>query len=124
MAKVRAATSSDVATALFFAKPTIAGLAAAVEVAAPAAAAPAHSIPPARFSAVALAAGVPCGPDQLRALQAGNPRATAPEAHLAEAVRLRPYLNSYYTYWDRFSLALQLLPHSGLEAKTLSSSFS
>ena len=92
MAKVRAATGSDVATALFFAKPTIAGLAAAVEAATPVAAVAAHTIPPARFSEVALAAGVPCGPDQLRALQAGNPRASTPEAHLAEAVRRRPHV--------------------------------
>lgn len=116
MAKVRTATSSDVATALFFAKPTIAGLAAAVEAAAPAAAAPAHSIPSARFSAVALAAGVPCGPDQLRALQAGNPRASAPEAHMAEAVRLRPGLMSKHSNRDWFSSSRYFDPNQFLSA--------
>ena len=92
MAKVRQATGREVPTslfALFFSRPTIAGLAEAMEELAPAEAPAEESIPRAHFSPGELAAGVPCTPDQQRLLRHGDPRASSPETHMAEAVRLQ-----------------------------------
>lgn len=89
MAKVRQVTGSDVPTALFFSKPTIAGLAAAIEELAPDEPLVADTILSARFSGAALAAGVPCAPNQQRLLRHGNLAASSPEMHLAEAVGLQ-----------------------------------
>ena len=94
MAKVRQAAAVDLATAAFFLRPTIAGLAAAIRELAPVDM-DASAVPCGTYSEAELAAGVPCAPTQ-HALLAATPdlRASLRAHHLAQAIRLHGRLDA------------------------------
>ena len=94
MAKVRQAAAVDLATAAFFLRPTIAGLAAAIRELAPVDLC-ASTIPGGTYSGAELAAGVPCAPTQHALLTATpNLHASVPMHHLAQAMRLHGQLDA------------------------------
>ena len=94
MAKVRQAVAVDLATAAFFLRPTIAGLAAAIRELAPVDV-DTSAVPAGTYSEAELGAGVPCAPAQ-HALLAATPdlHASLPAHHLAQAIRLTGRLDA------------------------------